>query len=321
MIVTIGALFLAVFALAAGVIAAMGNGRSKLVEKRLALVESDAPRPVVMEKAADIRREQKKGSVEWLNRWMVRFDLAPRLSLLLEQADVRRSAEAILLSSFGAALAAGGLVFLRTREVLPAFVIAAGALMIPLFYLAKKRSRRSAKFEQQLPEAIDMLVSALRVGHSLITAVGALGHNSPDPLGREFRKLFDEQNFGIDLRTAMTNLATRVPVQDLRIFVAAVLIQKESGGNLAEVLEKVAHTTRERFRLKKQIMVHTAQGRLTGLILSILPVGLGFGLYLINPEGMSVLWTRPLGLKMLWTAVSMIAVGCFAIRKIVQVRV
>jgi tight adherence protein B len=261
------------------------------------------------------------GSIEWLNRWMVKLEIAPRLALLLEQADVKKSAEGIVLGSLAGAAVVAGLVFLRTGEVIPSLLFAAGSFLLPFLFLAKKRARRLAKFEQQLPEAIDMLVSALRVGHSMITGIGALGHDSPDPLGREFRKLFDEQNFGVDMRTAMTNLATRVPLQDLRIFVAAVLIQKESGGNLAEVLEKVAHTTRERFRLKKQIMVHTAQGRLTGLVLSILPVGLGLALYLINPEGMSVLWTRPLGLKLLWTAVVMIAVGCFAIGRIVRIRV
>jgi tight adherence protein B len=135
------------------------------------------------------------------------------------------------------------------------------------------------------------------------------------------RKCFDEQNFGVDLRTALLNLTERAPIQDFRIFVAAVLIQKESGGNLAEVLEKVAQTTRERFRLKKQVSVHTAQGRMTGWILSLLPVLLGIGMYLLNPDGMSVLWKRPLGLKMLYTAAGMEVVGALIIRKIVAIQV
>jgi tight adherence protein B len=142
-----------------------------------------------------------------------------------------------------------------------------------------------------------------------------------EPLAGEFRKLFDEQNFGLDSRTAMTNLALRVPLPDVRIFVAASLIQKESGGNLAEVLAKVSQTTRSRFQLRKQIMVHTAQGRLTGWILSLLPVGLGLGMYLVNPDGVAVLWTRPMGLKMLGAAAVMIAVGWLIIQKIVRIRV
>ena len=117
------------------------------------------------------------------------------------------------------------------------------------------------------------------------------------------------------------NLTERAPIQDFRIFVAAVLIQKESGGNLAEVLEKVAETTRERFRLKKQVSVHTAQGRMTGWMLSLLPVALGLGMYFVNPDGMSVLWKRPIGLKMLYTAIGMDIVGALIIRKIVSIRV
>ena len=166
-----------------------------------------------------------------------------------------------------------------------------------------------------------MMVSALRVGHSLIASLGAVAQDSAEPIAGEMRKCFDEQNYGIDLRTALMNLTSRVPVQDFRIFVAAVLIQKESGGNLAEVLEKVAATTRERFRLKKQVSVHTAQGRMTGWILSCLPVILGIGMYFMNPDSMSVLWKRPVGLDMLYTALGMDIVGGLIIRKIVAIRV
>jgi len=118
---------------------------------------------------------------------------------------------------------------------------------------------------------------------------------SPDPIGGEFRICFEEQNYGLELRTAMENLIARVPLQDLRIVATAILIQKESGGNLAEVLDKAAMVIRDRFRLRRQVQVHTAQGRLTGMILSLLPVVLGFLLYLINPETMRLLWTRPMG--------------------------
>ena len=125
----------------------------------------------------------------------------------------------------------------------------------------------------------------------------------------------------MDLRTALLNLGNRMAVQDLRIFIAAVLIQKESGGNLAEVLEKVAQTSRERFRLRKQIRVHTAQGRMTGWILALLPVALGFAMYMVNPEGISILWTNPTGLKLLYTASVMNVLGALVIRKVIRIRV
>ena len=195
--------------------------------------------------------------------------------------------------------------------------------MIPLpwLYVLRRRASRFRRFEEQLPEAIDMLVSALRAGHSLMTAIGFIGQESREPLSGEFDKCFKEQNYGVDLRTALLNLGNRMALQDLQIFIAAVLIQKESGGNLAEVLEKVAHTSRERFRLRKQIRVHTAQGRMTGWILALLPVVLGFAMYMVHPEGISILWTNPTGLKLLYTAVVMNVLGALVIRKVIRIRV
>jgi len=199
----------------------------------------------------------------------------------------------------------------------------AGVLLgsLPILYVLRKRQKRFAKFEEGLPDALDLMVSALRVGHSFSAAMGLVSRECADPVGSEFRVCFDEQNYGLELKTAMNNMIARVPLQDLRIVATAILIQKESGGNLAEVLDKTAHVTRQRFRLKRQVQVHTAQGRLTGWVLSALPVALGVALYLINPEMMSVLWTRAIGIKLLWTAAGMMVVGGLIIRKIVNMEV
>ena len=191
----------------------------------------------------------------------------------------------------------------------------------PLALVFYKRIQRFNKIEQELPEALDLMVNALRAGHSLVGALRLVAYESPDPICGEFRICFDEQNYGIDLRTAMDNLVNRVPLQDLRIVVTAILIQKESGGNLAEVLDKAAHLIRERFQLKRQVQVHTAQGRLTGWILSFLPVVLGVGLYLVNPATMSILWTRPIGIKLLYASATMTITGALIIRKIVNMEV
>jgi tight adherence protein B len=184
-----------------------------------------------------------------------------------------------------------------------------------------KRSKRFANFEQGLPEAIDLMVSALRAGHSLIAAMGLVGRECPDPVGGEFKICFEEQNYGLELKNALDNLTDRVPLQDIKIVSTAITIQKESGGNLAEVLDKTAYVIRERFRLKRQIQTHTAQGRLTGWILTLLPVVLGFALYWINPEMMSVLWTRDIGIKLMCAAGVMIVIGGLVIRKIVNMEV
>jgi tight adherence protein B len=225
-----------------------------------------------------------------------------------------------MISVAGTAVLAG-VLYLRFGGTFPALLLSGAFLPLPFLYVRRARTKRLFKLEQQLPEALGMMVSALRVGHSLVASLGAVAQESAEPIRGEMRKCFDEQNFGVDLRTALLNLTERAPIQDFRIFVAAVLIQKESGGNLAEVLEKVAQTTRERFRLKKQVSVHTAQGRMTGWILSLLPVLLGVGMYFLNPDGMSVLWKRPLGLKLLYTAAGMEVVGALIIRKIVAIQV
>jgi len=192
---------------------------------------------------------------------------------------------------------------------------------LPFAYLLMKRNQRFGKFEQGLPEALELLVGALRVGQSFSAAMSLVARESADPIGSEFRICFDEQNFGLDLRTSLENLISRVPLQDLRIVVTAILIQKESGGNLAEVLDKTAYVIRQRFRLRRQVMVHTAQGRMTGWILTILPIALGVVLYFLSPDTISLLWKRPLGIKLLCGAGGMLAVGSLIIQKIVHMDV
>jgi len=165
------------------------------------------------------------------------------------------------------------------------------------------------------------MVSGLRAGHSLIAAMGLVGREVPDPVGGEFKACFEEQNYGLELKSAIENLIDRVPLQDMRIVATAIMIQKESGGNLAEVLDKTSYVIRERFRLKREIRTHTAQGRLTGWILSLLPVVLGIALFFVNPQMMSILWTRPIGVDLLWASAAMTVVGGLIIRHIVNMEV
>ena len=165
------------------------------------------------------------------------------------------------------------------------------------------------------------MVSAMRAGHSLVSSIELVGRDSPDPIGKEFRLCFDEQNYGLELRDALDSLAKRVPLADLRIVVTAILVQKETGGNLAEVLNKCAQLMRERFRLKKEIRIKTAQGRLTGWILSLLPPFLCLLLYFVHPEVVSLLWKRPIGVRLLWIGSCMTIIGALIIRKIVNIRV
>lgn len=318
--------FVGVFVVAVLLMAATGTGASQETKKTLAMLDSAlaaGPRFGTSdeEEVLDIRRHELLSSIPLLNRWLVKLDLAPRLRALLYQANLKWTVGGLLLMSLASGVFIGYGVYWRTGALQLALLLFAAGTALPFFYVLWQRARRFSLFEQHLPNALDLIVGALRAGHSLISAIGIVGREAADPIDKEFRICFDEQNFGVDFRSAMLNLADRVPIQDVRIVVTAVLIQKESGGNLAEVLEKVASIIRDRFRLKKQIQVHTAQGRLTGVILSVLPVVLGFLLYLVNPEHMSILWKREVGLQLMYASAIMTVIGALIIRKIIRIRV
>ena len=323
MLLIVSLVFLSVFAVIVLITTASGVGASQQTKQALALLDSATmpSRSKADDEIFDIRRNELLSAIPWLNRWLVKMDVAPRLRVLLSQADLKWTVGGLVLMSAACGVFAGYAVYWRTGAGPLALLVSAAAASVPFLYVRWKRGKRFSRFEQNLPDALDLIVGALRAGHSLIAAIGVVAREGTEPVKREFRICFDEQNFGVEFRHAMLNLAERVPIQDLRIVVTAVLIQKESGGNLAEVLEKVAHIIRDRFRLKRQIQVHTAQGRLTGWILSALPVALGFVLYLLNPEHMSLLWQRPIGLKMMYASAGMTCVGALLIRKIVRIRV
>src|ERR1019366_609023 len=245
--------------------------------------------------AVDILREDVLSDIPWLNDLLHSFNVFPAMRKTLSQADVEWKLSAIILFSILLWLAAGLLVYLRTETLRVALALGALAACGPWLLILHKRTKRFADFEEKLPEALDLMVSPIRAGHGFASAINLAARENAEPIAGEFRQCFDEQNFGLDLRVAMNNLADRMPIPDVRLLVSAVLIQKESGGNLAEILEKTAHVIRDRFRLKRQVRVHTAQGRLTGWVLALMPVILDFLLYLMDPARMAVLWSRPIG--------------------------
>src|SRR5579875_3356763 len=302
MVLVVILVFLGVFAISALLLIASGAGASKSTKRTLTVlhaalsaVDQNKVDPVV-----DVRKQELFSALPFLNRVLLKLEIAPRLRQLLYQADLRWTAGTLVLMSLTAFFIPAYLINWRTGSLV--FGMLAGIILgsLPFLFVLFKRNRRFAKFEQQLPEALDLIVNAMRAGHSLNSALDVAATETMDPLGGEFRICFEEQNYGLELKTAMNNLVTRVPLQDLKMVVTAILIQKESGGNLAEVLDKVSYVIRERFRLKRQVRVHTAQGRLTGWILSFLPIALGLALYTINPKGISLLWKRQLGIDLLY---------------------
>jgi tight adherence protein B len=317
--------FLSVFVVVALVAAATGAGASKQDKEMLARLDSalatNKGKSDMADLLVDVRKSDLLSNIPWIDKALRKVEVTPRLRRLLYQADLKWTVGGLVLMCCAAFAIPAYLIYLRT-DAIPAAILG-GCLFgfAPIGYVMFLRKRRMAKFEEGLPEALDLICSALRVGHSLNSALGLVTRECPPPVGTEFRVCFDEQNYGLELKTALENMVNRMPVQDLRIIVTGILIQKESGGNLAEVLEKTAEVIRERFRLKRQVMTHTAQGRLTGLVLTFLPVALGFALYFINPDMMSLLWKKDIGLKMLYAASSMIVIGGLIIRKIVNMDV
>ena len=320
---TIILVFVAFFVAAALILLAIAAPDRKETKRALSRLEQVwAPQSEgAIESTMSLRREEKLSAIAWVDKTLRRLGLADKLRLLLYQADQKWTVGSLLLLSVIAAGIAGGLVQLRTRALLLSLIVAVVAASGPFLYVLWKRSNRFDRMRVYLPEALDLMVAAIRAGHSFSSAMGMAAKESPEPIRKEFRQCFDEQNFGLELRYALKNLAHRVPIHDIRIMVTAVLIQNETGGNLTEILEKVGYLIREDFRLHRQVRVHTAQGRLTGWILSLLPPILGLALYLVNPTAMSLLWTREVGRDMLYGSVVMTTIGALIIRKIIRIRI
>lgn len=317
--------FLGVFAVVALLAAASGAGASRQDKEMLARLDSalatNKSKSDMADLLIDVRKNELLSTIPWIDRLLRKIELTPRLRRLLYQANLKWTVGGLVLMCASAFAVTGYLLYWRTGAVL--FGVMGGAVFgsAPIGYVYFMRNKRMAKFEEGLPEALDLICSALRVGHSLNSALGLVTRECPDPVGPEFRVTFDEQNYGLELKTALENMVNRVPLQDLRIVVTGINIQKESGGNLAEVLEKASEVIRERFRLKREVMTRTAQGRLTGIVLTLLPVVLGCALYFVNPDMMSLLWKRELGIKLLYAASAMIVIGGLIIRKIVNMEV
>ena len=249
-----------------------------------------------------------------------RFAAGSRLAALIQQSGCSTTPSAVVLMTL--ALAGRG-------ALVACFTFASGgnrraaaameARRRP--YLMYRRSRRLKAFEEEFPEALDLLSRALRAGHAFQTAMGMVADELKAPVGPEFKKTFEQQNFGLPLRDALDQMTERVPILDVRFFVTAVLIQRETGGNLSEILDNLAHVVRERFKIRRQIRVHTAHGRFTAFVLLSLPPLLAVALMIINPDHMNLLFHEKIGQTVLMVATVMQAIGFFWIRKVIKIEV
>ena len=294
-----------------------GIMEARRLNQRLA----DLSAPITSEGEAAIVKKAMSGPLPMIDRLVSENKAGAGLAKLIDQSGVRTTPSAVVVMSLVVGIVAALLVSIVVRvPFLPIVALVAG-LAAPTLYLMFQRSRRMAKFEEQFPEALDLLSRALRAGHAFQTAMGMVADDLKAPVGPEFRKTFDQQNFGLPLRDALFQLADRIPLMDVRFFTTAVLIQRDTGGNLAEILDNLSHVVRERFRIRREIRTKTAHGRFTGLVLLALPAGLGVILTVLNPDHMNLLFNHRTGQMMIGAAIVMQTVGFFWIRKILDLEV
>ena len=321
LIVTV-AVFIGVTALVIGLSLVMRGDKEAEVEDRLNVLvagkkkkgRSAAEAAQYAELLASIHQD----GATWIERVLSRY---LNLRLLFEQADVNMSVPNFLIIC--GILAAVGFVLptIAGMNVLFAPVVSVSLAVLPIVWLLMKRKRRLRKFAAQLPEALELISRALRAGHSLASGMSLVAQEMSDPIGSEFNRTFEEQNLGVPLEEALDNLTRRVPNLDLKFFSTAVILQRQTGGDLAEILDKIGHLIRERFQIWGQVQALTGEGRLSGIVLLALPPALFCVVYRMNPEYLMLLFTDDMGKKMLVGGVVMQLLGALVIRKIVNIRV
>jgi tight adherence protein B len=266
-------------------------------------------------------KQRLLGNSTGISKWLLQIPRIASFDRLLVQSGLAMSVTT-LLSICAGLCAVGFLGMLTARAPWPIAIVVAGVLaIIPIQIVLILRNRRMTRFETLLPEALDLIGRGLRAGHAFPSAIQMVGQEMPEPIGSEFRYTFDEINFGVNVQNALQNLAKRVPITDLRFFVIAVLIQRETGGNLSEVLENISKIIRDRLKLFGRVRTLSAEGRFSALILTLLPFGTLALLYLVDPELTSTLWKDETGLKLIYGTLFFMFLGTVWIRTIIRIKV
>jgi tight adherence protein B len=322
-------LLVLVFAFGAAVVMGLYLGATKLpgmlAQRRLETRLQELSQPLtdeVKEASGDVLvKVRHEGPLPALDRMMAGSARGSALGAWIEQSGTRTSVSGVFLIAVAGAVMTGLVAGVATRARFGVLLGAVVGFAAPFLFLKVKRSRRLRTFEEQFPEALDMIARALKAGHAFATGLKMAADELPEPVGPEFRKTFDEQNFGLPLKDSLDNLAKRIPLLDVRFFATAVLIQRETGGNLSEILENLAHVVRERFKILRQVRVYTAHGRFTGYVLLALPAFLGLALSFINPDHMNMLFRERMGQMMLLGALVMQAIGFLWIKHVIKIEV
>ena len=295
------------------------NARARTIKERLA-AEKRAPEHVAEEELALLRDEQLS-EIPAFDSLLRRSARVTELQKLLEQANMpMRAGNFLGLSALAGVVAAILGYALSNRAEIGGIALLVG-FVLPYSYASVRRNKRFEKFEELFPEAIDTLARAVRAGHAFTTALEMITAEVAEPVSGEFRQLYEEQKFGMPVRDALMNLTERVPLVDVKFFVTAVMLQRETGGNLAEILDNLSYVIRERFKIQRQVRVYTAQGRLTMALLMGMPPIIVTTMLLINPSFIRPLFADPLGHTLLVGGITLQTIGYFVIRKIIRIQV
>jgi tight adherence protein B len=295
------------------------DAKRALLDERLAEAIRSSAHSTDVE--VQLAREELLSEIPWLNRSLVKLEITTRLKRIIDQADLQVTVMRLLLFS-GTAAALGFLAASMITVSLPLkalFGFIAGAL--PFLHVLAKRRKRLKRFLQLLPDALDLMSRGLSAGHAFTEALQMVATEMPEPIASEFRKTYDEQNLGLSLKLALENLVQRIPLLDLRMCVTAIMIQRETGGNLSELLEKVAYTIRERFRIMEDLKTLTLSSRWSAWLLCLLPIFLAVYMSVMNPTYMEVMWRDPRGHTLLFVAAVMQLLGMLMVQKIMKIKI
>jgi tight adherence protein B len=288
------------------------------LRRRLEMVKADLATTPSESSETQLLRAEVLSNIPFFHRALLKVPGMLQFNLFLQQSASGITAGMVMTLSF----LVGWFVFLASLlfglVVIIAIILGLLAACMPFIVIAVKRQRRFLKFEEIFPDAIDLLARAVRAGHAFTTGLELIAKEMPSPVSDEFQRAYEQQNLGLPLRDALENMIRRIPLPDIRIFVTALMIQRESGGNLAEILDNLAYVMRERFKLMRQIRVYTAQGRASLYLLVAVPPLMGVLVYFMDREYIMRLFTDPLGIKFLVAGLTLQIIGYFVIRKIIQ---
>lgn len=295
------------------------SARARLLRERLEAVQKPAERKPSEELA--LLRDEMLSNIPAVDQLLRRSARISSLQKLLSQADIKMRAGNFLLVCASAGFLFAVIILIWTQNPLFAWLAFFLGFVLPYGYAAHRRTKRFDKFEEMFPQAIDTLARAVRAGHAFTTALELIANEVTDPIAGEFRKMFEEQKFGLPVRDALVNLTERVPLVDVKFFVTAVMLQRETGGNLAEILDNLSYVIRERFKIMRQVRVFTAQGRLTMMLLMGMPPLIVVAMQTMNPSFIRPLFTEPLGHILVVIGVTLQTIGYFVIRRVITIQV